>query len=229
MADRSPIQPQILDMQTPNANTQTQRVTFSPVLVRTSSEEYAKVIADILHDAVSTIKREYLRRDLEALFAANAVSDDNSFGCMDDSDLPAAATLSANPDFDAINVLSVPPVRKALFKIRTTVEILAGKSQYLQAGMVYFDIQKTLREESNAVQIGRVSSASASTSQTKEIRALKVDKFSGKLEDFAQWKRSVDLVFKQHGAERFLVSDLHCASNPSASFALVGTATIPPR
>ena len=115
-----------------------------------------------------------------------AVGDTYPTGCLNDSDIPNPVKLSANPDFDTLNVLSVPPVRKALLKIRATVEILAGKSKYLQDGMLFFEIMKTHRKESNAVQIGRDRSPSTSATHTKEqIRALKVDKFSGKLEELS--------------------------------------------
>ena len=220
MADSSPILPRILAMQTPT--TTPPKVSFSPALICTSGDEYAKIIASILHDAVNQIAKEHLIRDLKKLFMENAVSDDQSFGCMDEDDLPAKASLSPNPDYDKINVLSVPPVRKALCKIRATVEILAGK-HYLQAGVRYSDIQMAHNEESNAAQIGRGSSASTSSLQTKEIRPLTVDKFSGKLEDFTKWQKSVEIVFRKHGMERYLTSSIHCSSHPTNSSALVGS------
>lgn len=67
-------------------------------------------------------------------------------------------------------------------KIRQDVEVLGGESKYLQDSVKYADISAILNTDSNTGQTGHVSSSFVSSHPTKDLHALKVLKFSAKLD-----------------------------------------------
>jgi len=199
---------------------------FSTDRPAADSAVFAEIVAGIVHNAVRSVKKEYLSRDLRTLFSSHAATDDESFLLLEDSDLPDAAPLTANPDWDTLNSLTVPPVRKALMKIKRAVEILGGTNQYLQEGVKFADVQSVIAI-SDAGQIGRPGSSEIATSRgskrNEDWKPLKFDTFSGKPEDFSQWKEHVELVFKQHGVAQFITDSSVCDLHPDQSSSYVGS------
>jgi len=81
---------------------------FSTDRPAADSAVFAEIVAGIVHNAVRSVKKEYLSRDLRTLFSSHAATDDESFLLLEDSDLPDATPLTANPDWDTLNSLTVP-------------------------------------------------------------------------------------------------------------------------